>query len=166
MECLKKVDLILDIAGVIATNFSPIFWRDLSIKFGIIYDDLIEFKNEIRKDLWTGKIDDQEFWDRFLKKFPTIDIVYAKTKLLAVIKPLPALAEIPKWSKYANIHLLSNHRIEWVNHIIIPVEKYIRSITISSDIGLCKPQVEIYLKVNLHLNNQHCVLFVDDQEKN
>jgi len=162
----QKIDLILDIAGVIATNFSPIFWRDLSIKFGVVNDDLIKFRNEIRTDLWTGKIDEQEFWERFLKKFPIIDKEYAKAKLLAVIQPLPACAEIPKWSKFANIHLLSNHRLEWVNHIIIPIEDYIKSVTISSTIGFCKPQFEIYLKVNSHLDNHHSVLFVDDQEKN
>jgi hypothetical protein len=83
----------------------------------------------------TGKIEEQEFWTRLVERFPTIDDDYAKTKLISVIKPLPALEEIPAWSRYANIHLLSNHRIEWVKHTIRPIESYINSITISSEVG-------------------------------
>ncbi|UOE93326.1 hypothetical protein [Alkalihalobacillus sp. LMS39] len=144
----KKTDLVLDIAGVIATNFSPIFWEGLSLRFEVTYDDLIKFRKEVREQLWTGKITDEEFWDKLIERFPTIDKEYAVTKLLTVIKPLPALEEIPLWSKYANIHLLSNHRIEWVKHLITSVEGYIKSITISGEVGFCKPQVDIYLKVN------------------
>ncbi|GAE37502.1 HAD-IA family hydrolase [Halalkalibacter akibai] len=162
----QKTNLVLDIAGVIATNFSPIFWECLSLRFEVSYDDLIKFRKEVREQLWTGKITDEEFWDKLIERFPTIDKEYAVTKLLSVIKPLPALEEIPLWSNYANIHLLSNHRIEWVEHIIRPVEVYIKSITISGEVGFCKPQVDIYLKVNSYLNGNENVLFVDDQEKN
>ncbi len=140
--------------------------EDLSLKFEVSYDDLIKFRKEVREQLWTGKMTDEEFWDKLIERFPTIDKEYAGTKLLSVIKPLPALEQIPLWSKYANIHLLSNHRIEWVKHIIRPVEDYIKSITISGEVGFCKPQVDIYLKVNSHLNGNENVLFVDDQEKN
>jgi len=56
-----KLNLVLDIAGVIATNFSPMLWKDLSSRFGVAYDDLIKFRQENRGDLWTGKIEEQEF---------------------------------------------------------------------------------------------------------
>ncbi|GGG16880.1 HAD family hydrolase [Paenibacillus abyssi] len=162
----KKTDLVLDIAGVIATNFSPIFWEDLSIKFNVAYDDLVRFKKELRIELWTGKINEQDFWARLIERFPMVDGGYAAIKLLSAIEPLPALEEVPLWSEYANIHLLSNHRIEWVKHIISPIEKYISSITISSEVGFCKPQVDIYLIVNSKCKNKDNVLLVDDQEKN
>lgn len=162
----KKTDLVLDIAGVITTNFSPILWEDLSSNFKVPYDDLIKFRKEIRKELWTGEIDEQEFWIRFTKRFPTIDREYAKNKLLSLITPLPAIEEIPMWSKYVNIHLLSNHRIEWLKHIISPIQEYITTITISGDVGFCKSEVDIYLKVQSHFNGKKNVLFVDDQENN
>ncbi|GGF90262.1 HAD family hydrolase [Paenibacillus abyssi] len=162
----KKTDLVLDIAGVIATNFSPIFWKDLSIKFNVAYDDLVKFKKELRIELWTGKINEQDFWARLIERFPMVDGGYAAIKLLSVIEPLPAFEEVPLWSEYANIHLLSNHRIEWVKHIISPIEEYISSITISSEVGFCKPQVDIYLIVNSKCKNKDNVLLVDDQEKN
>ncbi|MFD1737202.1 hypothetical protein ACFSCX_11630 [Bacillus salitolerans] len=140
-----KHDLVLDIAGVIATNFSPIFWEALSSIFEVSHVDLITFRTEVREQLWTGQMKEHEFWDRLVERFPTVDGRYAANLLLSVIKPLPALLEIPSWSKHANIHLLSNHRIEWVKHIIKPVEGYVKSITISGEVGFCKPQPEIYL---------------------
>lgn len=162
----KKFDLVLDIAGVLATNFSPMLWKDLSSKFEVSYEKLVKFKEDIREELWTGKIGEKEYWLMLKKEFPTIEIEYARFKLQALIKPLPAIEEISKWSEYANIHLLSNHRMEWVEHIINPVQKFIKSITISGEAGYCKPQRDIYLMVNSHLENEKNVLFVDDQEKN
>ncbi|MBS4218819.1 HAD-IA family hydrolase [Bacillus sp. FJAT-49711] len=165
MKSEDKFDLVLDIAGVLATNFSPLFWRELSIEYSISYSDLIAFKKEIRDELWTGKITENEFWHRLRKKFPTIEMEGAKIKLLSCIKPLPAIEQIPLLSEYVNIHLLSNHRREWIEHIISPVNHYLKSIIISSDVGCCKPQAEIYLIANTYVSHDH-VLFVDDQEKN
>lgn len=162
----EKPDLVLDIAGVIATNFSTVFWEEMSLTFGVKYDDLIQFRKEIREELWTGAITEQEFWMYLVNRFPTINKAYARCQLLSLITPLSALEEIPVWSKYASIHLLSNHRIEWVKHIIQPVENHIKSITISSEVGCCKPQVGIYLEVASILETKGEVLFVDDQEKN
>lgn len=51
-----RPNLVLDIAGVIATNFSPLFWENLSSKFEVPYEDLTKFRKEIREELWTGKI--------------------------------------------------------------------------------------------------------------
>jgi putative hydrolase of the HAD superfamily len=165
-EMSMKPDLVLDIGGVIASNFSPFFWDDLSAIFEVVKDDLVKFKKEIREDLWTGKIDEKEFWIRLKNNFPTIEIEYAKSKLESYITPLPAIEELSIWNEYANIHLLSNHRLEWVKHIVTPVQKYIKSITISSEVGYCKPQVDIYLSVITQLNYEKNVLFVDDQDKN
>ena len=58
----EKLELVLDIAGVIATNFSPMLWKDLSLKYEIAYDDLVTFRKETREDLWTGKMEVREFW--------------------------------------------------------------------------------------------------------
>ncbi|MEH7399289.1 HAD family hydrolase, partial [Priestia megaterium] len=82
-----------------------------------------------------------------------------------VIEPLPALKKIPIWSQHANIHLLSNHRIEWIQHILTEISPYIKSVTISGEAGCCKPESDIYLKVGQYLNKKQ-TLFVDDQEKN
>jgi len=162
----QKHELILDVAGVIATNFSPYFWRYLSNQAGTTYDAMDECKRGIREDLWTGKISEDEFWTLLSERFPAIKIENAQIVLLSYIKPLPAMKELPKWSEYANVHLLSNHRIEWINHILIPIQRYLTSVTISSQVGSCKPNPNIYAVVKEKLSNKENVLFVDDQEKN
>jgi putative hydrolase of the HAD superfamily len=140
----SKPQLILDIAGVLATNFSPLFWQNLSLKSGIPNDDLVQFKKNIREELWTGKITEEEFWTRLGEQFPSIDIDNARLMLHPNIQPLPAIEEVPIWSQFANIHLLSNHRIEWIEPILNPIQDYVKSITISSQVVCCKPQPYIY----------------------
>jgi putative hydrolase of the HAD superfamily len=161
-----KPDLILDIAGVLATNFSPYFWQELSEKSDIEYERLIGFKREIREELWSGKISEEEFWRRLCSEFPSINEEDARLLLRSQINPLSALKELPKWSQFANIHLLSNHRAEWIAHIIRPIQKYLKSATISNEVHACKPSPEIYSVVRTHLSGEGSVLFVDDQEKN
>ncbi|MFD2611488.1 HAD family hydrolase [Paenibacillus gansuensis] len=138
----------------------------MALTFNVAYDELAKFKHEVRKELWTGKMNEQEFWAMLLERFPTVNAEYAAGKLISEIKPMPCLEEIPNWSKIANIHLLSNHRTEWISHIIDPVKNYITSITISDETGFCKPEMDIYLIVHSKLFNRDHVLFVDDQEKN
>jgi putative hydrolase of the HAD superfamily len=161
-----KPDIVLDIAGVIATNFTPRFWNDLVRKYEISYDELIMFRKHIRQELWTGEISEDEFCVRLKKEFVNIDLVYSKSLLRSLITPLPAIEEIPNWSRLANIHLLSNHRLEWIRHIIYPIQEYIESITISGEVGYCKPQRDIYLIVNNLVGEERRVLFIDDQIKN
>lgn len=161
-----KNDLILDIAGVIATNLSPSYWKKLSDDTNTPYEMLTQFKRDMREDLWTGKIAEEEFWNQICIKFPEINREKAKDILISTITPLPSIKEIPIWNKYANIHLLSNHRIEWIQSIIMPIEQHVSSITISSQVGYCKPNRKIYALVNEKLSGKNNVWFVDDQEKN
>ncbi|WP_440960146.1 HAD family hydrolase [Paenibacillus nitricinens] len=163
---MNRKELILDVAGVLSTNFSPYFWEDLSEKSNIPYEVLFHFRNEMREKLWTGKISEKGFWEQLYIKFPAINIDKAKQLLISNIRPLPAFEKVQHWSKYANIHLLSNHRIEWIESIIKPIEPFVRSITISSEVGYCKPNSEIYALVHQHLSHQADVWFVDDQDKN
>ncbi|MCL6602306.1 MAG: HAD-IA family hydrolase [Paenibacillus sp.] len=163
---MDSKELILDVAGVLSTNFSPHYWQDLSEQSNTPYEMLFHFKNEMREELWTGKISENEFWEQLCIKFRSINIDKAKQLLISNIRPLPAFEKVQHWSKYANIHLLSNHRIEWIESIIKPIEPYVRSITISSQVGYCKPNPEIYALVHQRLSNQGDVWFVDDQDKN
>ncbi|GGG79626.1 hypothetical protein [Paenibacillus radicis (ex Gao et al. 2016)] len=162
----RKYELILDIAGVLAANFSPFFWRKLSEDYDVPYDRLTRFKKEIREELWTGKLAEAEFWELLCKHFPAIHREQAKDVLLSTITPLPAIQKVPEWSQYANIHLLSNHRIEWIRPIIDPIKKHLSSITLSSQTGYCKPNPQIYKLVHNKLHHSNNVWFVDDQNKN
>lgn len=163
---MKKPDLILDIAGVLATNFSPLFWHYLSTTYDVQYEELLKFRKGVREKLWTGEMTEQAFWENLQRQVPNLHIEAAKEQLLSMITPLPAVEEIPGWSEIANIHLLSNHRLEWIEHILIPIQEYLTSVTISAAVGACKPGISIYEKTQTYLRNNGIVLFVDDQEKN
>lgn len=163
---MAKKELILDVAGVLVTNFSPLFWQELSEESNTPYEELFQFRKEMREELWTGKIPVEGFWIQLCRKFPAINRDKAKEILISNIRPLPGIEKVKTWSKYVNIHLLSNHRIEWVQSILKPIEPYVRSITISSQVGYCKPNPEIYALVHAQLTLRENIWFVDDQDKN
>ncbi|RTE08329.1 hypothetical protein [Paenibacillus whitsoniae] len=101
-----------------ATNFSPRFWKRLEEETGTPYEGLMLFKKEIRSELWKGAITEEAFWTRLCTRFPVIQKEQAKRLLLSNIQPLPALEDISVWHEYADIHLLSNHRAEWIEPIL------------------------------------------------
>ncbi|KYP81788.1 hypothetical protein AYW79_09070 [Ferroacidibacillus organovorans] len=163
----NKPQLVLDIAGVLITNMSPLFWQLLSDSASISYEDLVsDFKVNVREQLWTGAFTEEEFWNRLCVTFPTVNLNNAKDSLQSSLQPLPALNHLARWSEIADIHLLSNHRTEWLMKPLATVRKYIRTFTISSDVGCCKPHREIYDVLANKLDAEQIVLFVDDQEKN
>ncbi|MGG1555659.1 HAD family hydrolase [Paenibacillus ferrarius] len=163
---VRRSSLILDVAGVLATNFSPDFWVALAVEANVAYEALTTFKRETREALWTGSMSEQEFWTQLCSGFPSVDRERARRMLLASIRPLPALYDIPLWSEYADIHVLSNHRSEWVDAILEPIRGYICSITISSDIGYCKPEPDIYAYVHAKAAGSPVIWYVDDQAQN
>jgi HAD superfamily hydrolase (TIGR01509 family) len=101
------------------------------------------------------------------KQCPNINETDAKALLYNHINPLPAAAKLNHWSQIADIHLLSNHRKEWLDGFLSTVQTSVKSITISSEVGLCKPDSRIYAHiVQSHMKSSGNVLFVDDQGKN
>ncbi|SFD62258.1 putative hydrolase of the HAD superfamily [Paenibacillus catalpae] len=161
-----KPELVLDAAGVIAANFSPQFWQELATRYELSNERLAQFKHDIRVKLWTGRITEEEFWNEICGHFPAIVKDEARKALFSQMKPLPAASLLPQWSQHANLHLLSNHRAEWLESIVAPLRPFLRSVTISSEVGCCKPDVPIYAIVEGHLECRTSVLFVDDQAKN
>ncbi|GGH87260.1 HAD-IA family hydrolase [Pullulanibacillus pueri] len=148
------------------TNLSPRFWSELSRKCDVPINALHTFKTYIREDRWTGRLTEVAFWKHLCEAFPSIQKERAKRILLETLRPLPALEMIPHWSRYASIHLLSNHRGEWIRPLLTPVMPYLTSVTISSEAGSCKPSPEIYQKVMQQLCGHHPIVFIDDQVKN
>jgi HAD superfamily hydrolase (TIGR01509 family) len=162
-----KPQLILDIAGVILTNLSPSYWQELAQIADVPYDYLKAlFRNEVREDLWTGKISEEEFWKWLNMHCPKVNLQFARNLIDKHLKPLPAFDQLVSWSQLADIHLLSNHRKEWIIPFIKPILPYIKSITISSETGYCKPDLQIYEFVEAHLDIRRNIIYVDDQEKN
>ncbi|MBP1963275.1 hypothetical protein J2Z65_002491 [Paenibacillus aceris] len=54
----NKSELVLDIAGVLATNFSPFFWQELSDLSKVPYEMLVNFIQESSSKLPKIRISD------------------------------------------------------------------------------------------------------------
>jgi HAD superfamily hydrolase (TIGR01509 family) len=163
----SRAQLVLDLGGVLVTNLSPLFWQQLANHSKVLYEEMVSrYKQDVRESLWSGAITEDDFWNWLSGSFSTVDGKAARELLHANLTPLPALRELAQWSQAADIHLLSNHRTEWVAPILAEIQPYLKSVTISSSIGFRKPHPRIYDAVAQNLTANQMILFVDDQRKN
>ncbi|OZB96278.1 HAD-IA family hydrolase [Paenibacillus sp. XY044] len=165
---MSRPQLILDIAGVIATNLSPGFWEEAAIAGGTTYRQLKDdFSREIRELFWTGAITMEQFRDWLATYGPDLSMERLNALAMKYLQPLPALGRIAIWNRKADVHLLSNHREEWLIGLLAPVKEQVKSLTISSRAGYCKPDPRMYQLVCDQLGDGAgpCI-YVDDQEKN
>lgn len=161
-----RPQLVLDVAGVLVNNFSSTFWKELGTDSGVTFQAIKEQFNEIRRDLWTGKLKEEQFWLWLVDFYPSINKDRARDILIRTLEPLPSVHYLEQWSRIADIHLLSNHCREWLEPILSNLEVYTKSVTISNQVGCCKPDIEIYQIVEPHFESKDLVLYIDDQEKN
>lgn len=164
-----KPQLVLDLAGVLVSNFSSSFWRSLTQSNVSSFEYIRKQFDEIRKDLWTGNMSEDQFWIWLSTRIDGINIEAARGMLIELLKPLPAIEYLERWSHIADIHILSNHCKEWLESTLTRIEPYSKSITISNQVGLRKPELEIYKLVERNFENydpNQWILYIDDQEKN
>ncbi|MBB6732386.1 HAD-IA family hydrolase [Cohnella zeiphila] len=163
----SRPQLVLDAAGVLIGNFPSAFWEQLAVRAGCSGHDLKKrFRSEIRRELWTGRMKESEFWSWLRACYPGVEPAWARDLLMRSLKPLPALDRLSAWSRSADVHLLSNHCREWLTPSLGSVEPILKSITISNQAGCCKPEPDIYRIVDFHCGKHRQILFVDDQAKN
>jgi len=163
----SRPQLVLDAGGVIITNLQSTFWSELADASGVMIDRVVaSFMKDIRKPLWTGQIGQDAFWHWLKEQCPNVDIETAQSLFFKHMRTLPTVSYLSEWSKYADLHLLSNHCEEWLLPVLQPYLPFFKSITISSKVGYCKPNLAIYEYVHSQLDSQCSILFVDDQEKN
>ncbi|MBW7476912.1 HAD-IA family hydrolase [Paenibacillus oenotherae] len=162
-----KPQLVLDIGGVLLANLSPLFWQELTSDTVITHAELTSrYKAQMSEALWRGAITEEQFWHWICEQCSSIDGGHARALLRSKLTPLPALNLLPEWSRIADIHLLSNHRMEWIMPCLASVEPFIQSMTISSQVGVSKPHAPIYRHAASELRPSQRVLFVDDLETN
>lgn len=162
---MSRPQLVLDVAGVITTNLSSTFWIEVARISGISYNSIRSLFKEIREDLWTGRISEADFWIWISKHCPEIEPQAGRSLLAKHLKLLPSAGYLLDWSQKCDIHLLSNHRHEWLEELLEPIRPYLKSITISNQVGCCKPDIEIYEIVKSRINKTKTI-YVDDQVKN
>ncbi|RUT28010.1 hypothetical protein EJP77_18515 [Paenibacillus zeisoli] len=166
---MNRPPLVLDVAGVLTTNLSPYYWDELGNICGLPPSYIKQqFRSEIRERLWTGQITEQEYYLWLKQKFlnSTANLLCDRSLLLKHLRMLPAASYFEIWSRQADIHLLSNHRTEWLDELLRPYNCYLTSMTISNSVGICKPDLAIYEHVQRHLDNESIVFYVDDQDRN
>ncbi|MEO2259621.1 HAD-IA family hydrolase [Paenibacillus amylolyticus] len=161
-----RPQIVLDIAGVLLSNMSLTCWRDMIQETNLSAASLKVHFTGIKRQLWTGIMREEEFWQSLNQAYPELSISRAKDILTNSIVPLPAAQYLERWSVFADIHLLSNHCKEWIEPNLNRLSLFTKSITISNQVGLCKPEIEIYQRVETFLAAGEEVLFIDDQEKN
>lgn len=161
-----RPQLVLDIAGVLLSNMSLRCWNEMIQETNLSAEQLKKHFGGIKRDLWTGKMKEEDFWESLGNVYPELPISRARDILFDSIVPLPAAQHLERWSESADIHLLSNHCREWIQPNLGSLSPYAQSVTISNQVGLCKPEIEIYQLVETRLAHGAEVLFIDDQEKN
>jgi len=164
---MGKTQLVLDAAGVIMTNIPASYWKSLADQAGVTVDELVSyFQTELKVPLWTGKISEPEFWERIKKRYPSVDLAQTRAELLAGLRLLPTAERLSEWSRRFDLHLLSNHRTEWLLDVLRPVLNCFVTVTVSNEAGMCKPFPEIFALVQSKLPPGAPIVYVDDQEKN
>ncbi|KAB8138964.1 HAD-IA family hydrolase [Gracilibacillus oryzae] len=163
---MNKTQLVLDIGGVLATDLDD-FWYTLSNEARLPLEEVRSiYKVEIRQDLWRGNITEPEFWTWLTTTFPKINEDYLKECLMNCLTPLEAINYLNRWASNADIHILSNHRAEWIYPLLQPFKHLLSSITISSEAGVGKPDKRIYKLCMDQIGDKHPVIFVDNKMEN
>ncbi|GFN31748.1 HAD-IA family hydrolase [Paenibacillus xylaniclasticus] len=162
-----RPQLVLDVGGVLLSNLTPAFWTEAVTRSGVDYAVVrARYKSEIRDDLWSGVLTEEQFWSWIAFYCPSISPEAGQALLMDCLVPLPALTYLHKWSRIADLHLLSNHRHEW---LLPKLEDYIelfRTVTISSQSGCFKPNEAIYRIAEQSIGIEAPILFVDDSTTN
>lgn len=164
---MNKTQLVVDAGGVVISNFPASFWLDMAAQAGVTAEVLQAFfHQELKLPLWTGQISEEAFWQMIKQRFPAVDIAEARISFKSGLRLLPVAEQLPALGKKFDLHLLSNHRPEWLLDVLEPVAACFRTITISSQVGVCKPNLGIYEAVQAKLPSGARIVYVDDQERN
>lgn len=164
---MLRPQLMLDIGGVLATNLSPRFWNEVARQADCPVELLYaKYKKELSRGLWVGHFSELQFWNWISAQVPSVSAAQGQAILMESLTPLPGMLQLSEWSKHADIHILSNHLTAWVDPVLEPIRSFLSSVTISSQVGMSKPQMELYEYACSLLPPSAPVLFIDDQDKN
>jgi len=162
-----RPQLVLDVGGVLLSNLTPAFWSEATARGRAEYAAVrSRYKSEIRDDLWSGALTEEQFWRWIGTNCPSVTPSEGQALLMDCLVPLPALERLHDWSRMADLHLLSNHRHEWLLPKLSHVIGLFRSVTVSSQAGCFKPNAAIYRIAAESLAAGAPILFVDDSAAN
>lgn len=163
--------LVFDAGGVLVGDAFSRLFPEMAEHLGIELADVLAFYHEQRADLWQGGMAEEDFWARLVKRWPELDSVHWRRRLLELSAPLPGSQKLEAWARQAEIWVLSNHRHEWLGPLLEEAGAlpYIDRLLISSEQGAMKPDKEAFAPLVEDVvvgERDSTVLFVDDKEVN
>jgi putative hydrolase of the HAD superfamily len=157
--------LVLDAMGVIYEAGDDV--ADLLIPFIREYggiNDALEIE-AIYKEASLGRIDTSEFWGRVGVRHELEDEYLSRFRLSDGIRDMLGMAA----ERFERVACLSNDLSEWSRKLRrrFQLEPYFAGWYISGDVGVRKPDRQIYERMLTELNvDPSHVIFVDDRVKN
>jgi FMN phosphatase YigB (HAD superfamily) len=162
-----RPQLLLDVGGVILGEIRP-FMEWLAHTSGVDqatgYD---RWRTEARDATWSGRWSETDFWEWVARRYPgTGEPWWLRARLAEAMAPLPAYSRVPAWAGAADVSVLSNHRLAWIEPPLTPLRPHLKHLLVSERIGLRKPQGAVYEHAAALLPAGAPVLFVDNQAQN
>ncbi|MFD0959567.1 HAD-IA family hydrolase [Paenibacillus chungangensis] len=164
-----RLQLVLDVGGVLASNLSPVFWELVSEAAGIPsgQNEIYKlYRKEVSEKLWIGEITEQQFWEWLEAQSPSLVKELCESFLYRCLQPLPAMGKLETWSRSADIHILSNHIEIWLQPLLNRIRPSIGHTVISSQVAMKKPDAAIFHHMAALLPSGSPILFVDDKPGN
>ncbi|MCT2590526.1 HAD-IA family hydrolase [Streptomyces sp. N2-109] len=126
------------------------------------------FKESFRDVLWSGRIEEDAFWEDFATACGAERPSPSWREILdTAMGAMPAVHRLPVWAQHAQLTVISNHRHEWLLPRLDATGAlgYIDAVYVSSSTGLVKPDPAAYAHA-LRGTQRSQVLYVDDQLRN
>jgi putative hydrolase of the HAD superfamily len=168
----KITTIISDLGGVFLTRGIWLFWDYLNSNNNVALEESKRAFLLFYKDYFSGKISEADFWQKFLQEIHIIaDWQEMRTLLLNKFELNPGIDEM-----YANYRqkgyklvLLSDQTKEWWPFLDskFQISKQFDHVIISAEIGINKPDPEIY-KYALLVSGSKAqeTIFIDDLQAN
>jgi glucose-1-phosphatase len=158
--------LVLDVHGVVLSDYLPTFLGKLAVLIGEPVDEVRRrWREGIRTPAWKGEIEDVELWRRLSGVGGEL---WWRDQLEAGYQLGPAAPHLARWSARMPIWLLSNHRTDWLLPRLqrFGIFGYFEQVLVSDAIGAAKPDPGAFAQIVNHVVQPQAALFVDDQMSN
>lgn len=158
--------LVLDVHGVVLSDYFPTFLGELAMQSGQLVEQVRRrWREELRSAAWRGEIGDTELWRRLsdgADKYPWQLLLESGYRLG------PAAPELQRWSARAPAWLLSNHRTHWLLPRLLRfgIDGHWERVLVSDGLGAVKPEARAFGPILERVNEPSAVLFVDDHACN
>jgi len=166
--------IIFDVGGVLMTDV-PLkkIAEELSLRFSMSQEELHSYlyPNKHWTLLTLGEISEDEYWEHFLKASKVkVDVKELRDRVRTELRPIEENVEIvPLLKSQYKLAILSNHSKEWSEFMTKKYDffKYFEQIIFSCNVGLRKPDAQIYKLAMTKLGSEpeEC-LFIDDKQRN